>query len=259
MREVGLAALSALHLSPDDFIIKAANAGFDFVGLRVKAATPTETHHDLSIGGALHTRVLSLLEKTGLRVVDTEFLCLSPEVTSEDWVREIDIAASLKARSFTVSGGDPEENRLIDNLGNLSDYAKRQGIAVSLEPISYQPVQTLESAVRIAQAAGAGVMADTLHLARIGVDAAELAKYAEFISMLQLCDAPKDSPVSHQELITEARTHRLSPGQGELPLTEYLAALPEDLPISIEAPNPAGFKDSGTWIKELATSMKGLL
>ena len=43
---------------------------------------------------------------------------------------------------------------------------------------------------------------------------------------------PGDTP----ELIREARTGRLLPGEGTLPLAELVAALPDALPLAVEAP-----------------------
>jgi hypothetical protein len=54
----------------------------------------------------------------------------------------------------------------------------------------------------------------------------------------QICDAvaemprPDDAPA----LIREARTGRLLPGEGALPLAALVAALPPDLPLAVEAP-----------------------
>jgi 2-keto-3-deoxy-6-phosphogluconate aldolase len=46
---------------------------------------------------------------------------------------------------------------------------------------------------------------------------------------------PTDTP----NLIREARTGRLLPGEGVLPLTELVAALPAGVPLAIEAPSRA--------------------
>jgi sugar phosphate isomerase/epimerase len=37
----------------------------------------------------------------------------------------------------------------------------------------------------------------------------------------------------------ESRAARLLPGEGELPLEEIVAAMPADIPVSVEAPNHA--------------------
>ncbi len=43
---------------------------------------------------------------------------------------------------------------------------------------------------------------------------------------------PNDTPA----LVREARTGRLLPGEGVLPLAELVAALPDTVPLAVEAP-----------------------
>jgi hypothetical protein len=45
------------------------------------------------------------------------------------------------------------------------------------------------------------------------------------------------APTDTANLIREARTGRLLPGEGVLPLRELVAALPPGLPLAIEAPS----------------------
>ena len=54
----------------------------------------------------------------------------------------------------------------------------------------------------------------------------------------QICDASADmpGPTDTPALIREARTGRLLPGEGVLPLAELVAALPAGAPLAIEAP-----------------------
>src|SRR5207253_7712709 len=53
-----------------------------------------------------------------------------------------------------------------------------------------------------------------------------------------ICDASADmpGPTDTPALIREARTGRLLPGEGVLPLAELVAALPAGAPLAIEAP-----------------------
>jgi len=53
---------------------------------------------------------------------------------------------------------------------------------------------------------------------------------------LQLCDALPGVPADMQEIIRQARSDRLFPGEGGLDLRGLLRALPADLPISLEIP-----------------------
>jgi sugar phosphate isomerase/epimerase len=64
-----------------------------------------------------------------------------------------------------------------------------------------------------------------------GIDPA-LLRYA------QICDAGADmpGPTDTPALIREARTGRLLPGEGVLPLKELVAVLPAQVPLAIEAP-----------------------
>ena len=54
----------------------------------------------------------------------------------------------------------------------------------------------------------------------------------------QICDASADrpGPADTARLVAEARTGRLLPGEGVLPLRELVRALPDALPLAIEAP-----------------------
>ena len=54
----------------------------------------------------------------------------------------------------------------------------------------------------------------------------------------QICDASPDmpGPGDTPALIREARTGRLLPGEGALPLAELVAAVPDSLPLAVEAP-----------------------
>lgn len=53
---------------------------------------------------------------------------------------------------------------------------------------------------------------------------------------MQFCDAHPGRPADMQEMIRQARGDRLFPGEGALDLRGLMAALPGDLPISLEIP-----------------------
>jgi sugar phosphate isomerase/epimerase len=82
----------------------------------------------------------------------------------------------------------------------------------------------------------AGLVVDVLHLYRSGGSAAELAAVdPATVSLVQLCDAPRQAPPAAR-LREEALTDRRYPGEGELPLADVLAAVPPGAQLSIEAP-----------------------
>jgi sugar phosphate isomerase/epimerase len=81
---------------------------------------------------------------------------------------------------------------------------------------------------------------DALHVQRCGVPLAALrAVDPALISYVQLCDAPLAAPgagPASADAVHEARAARLLPGAGQLPLRELLAALPDGIPVAVEAP-----------------------
>ena len=81
------------------------------------------------------------------------------------------------------------------------------------------------------------ILADNLHLDRAGGDAIEVLGRLDpaLLPYAQLCDAPA-SPAdsSRRGLFSDARDGRRLLGEGELPIREFLAALPAALPLSLE-------------------------
>ena len=62
---------------------------------------------------------------------------------------------------------------------------------------------------------------------------------------IQLCDAPQARPETDEELLHQGRFERQFPGDGGLDLFELMAALPEGIPISLEAPRRALLEEVG--------------
>jgi hypothetical protein len=80
---------------------------------------------------------------------------------------------------------------------------------------------------------------DALHFSRSGGLPAHVASIdPSLFRYAQICDAVADrpAPTDAPALIREARTGRLLPGEGVLPLMDLVRALPDALPLAIEAP-----------------------
>src|SRR5207249_1674731 len=109
--------------------------------------------------------------------------------------------------------------------------------------------RTLADAVRVVDRAGrpeGAVLVDALHLQRSGGTPADVAALApQRLPYCQLCDAPAEpvwsggaqvlteAPADALAVaLTEARTGRLMPGDGELPLRDLVDALPPDAALA---------------------------
>ncbi|MFG2591361.1 TIM barrel protein [Streptomyces sp. NPDC048438] len=254
MTPIGLAHLTLLRLSPPELVSTAAEAGYDFVGIRVNAATEGEHQYPMEPGSPMSRETLQRLGDTGLHVRDIEFLTLRPDTGPSHWRPALEAGAALGARTVSVVGADPDRRRLTDTLAALTADAAALGIRPTLEPISYQPVRTVTEAARIATAAGAAVLLDALHIQRGGSTLDDVrALDADLIPCLQLCDGPLTAP-NHLDLPArlplgmsadgsvlqaEARVQRQLIGDGELPLAHLVAATPARTPLSVEIPHAA--------------------
>ncbi len=117
-------------------------------------------------------------------------------------------------------------------------------MGVDLECMAWRQVSSLAQAVEVVEAARApngGVLVDALYFARGGGRPEDLKAVAgRLVRHAQLCDAPAARPATDEALIDEARTGRLPPGSGGLPLRALLRALPDDVNLSVEVPMARG-------------------
>lgn len=239
-RALSLSALTALELSPPQMVACAAQAGYDFVGLRLLPATDTEVRHDIVGDTPLLRETLARLRDTGMRVLDVEILRLKPDTDVNDYKPMLDTAAELGARFALVAGNDPNETRTAERLAQLCELAAPLGIAPSLEPMPWTDVKDIVQGARVVKAAksvNTGLIIDPIHFDRAGSSTDELRLLPrEYFGYVQFCDAPATRPTDLETLLFQARCERMIPGEGGLDLAGILRALPDDLPISIEVP-----------------------
>jgi sugar phosphate isomerase/epimerase len=243
--EIGLEHLTLLGVSPPDLVTVAAAAGFDAVGLRIAPAADGERPWPVWPGSSMLAETIRRCADTGIRVLDAEAVRLG--ALPSDYGPVLEAAAALGARYVNAICDDPDLGRLSDSFGALTAAAAPFGIRAVVEFMAYRSVRTLAEAVAIAgRSGGGGVLVDALHVQRCGVSLGALrAVDPALISYVQLCDAPLAAPgaasgagagAASADAVHEARAARLLPGEGELPLRELLTALPDGIPVAVEAP-----------------------
>lgn len=265
-RPIGLAQLSLLDTAPPDLVRIAGQAGFDFVGVRVRPVTPTERPYDVQPGSPMLKETLARMQDTGVTVRDIEFLLLDGSDQRDDWLKMMEAGQALGASSITVAGGDPDSGRLLDTLRSMTEDGRDFGIIPTLEAISYQPVASIAQSADLACRAGCNIVVDTLHFNRfVGAGAGgqwdALRAHAALVPLLQLCDGPVARPASRDALIAESRSEREVPGEGEFGLAEVVAALPDGLPVSAEAPSDRRVAELGElgWARRLKSGVDAVL
>ncbi|MEW1981079.1 TIM barrel protein [Citricoccus sp. NPDC079358] len=270
-RLIGLAPLSLLSVAPPNLVHHAAEAGFDFVGVRVRPVTAAEKPYNLQPGSPLLAETLARMAETGVGVKDIEFLLLDGTDQRDAWLRMFEAGQALGAESLTVACGDPDLSRARDTLAQMAEDGRAFGISPALEPISYQTVASIPLADEFAVHAGCDILVDTLHVGRFGGTAEELSAAACRAPLVQLCDAPAERPADREGLVEESRSARLVPGEGGLELAGVLAALESglaqtpragtQLPVSLEVPNDAAVARLGAqgWADHLKSAALDLL
>ena len=242
-RRLSLAHLTGLDTTPPELVSVAAEAGFRTIGIRL-TATPSVgvPPYDMLHEGPLLRETLARLADTGVSVLDTEFLRFEPEHPVGIPEGFLEISARLGARNVLVMSAEPDEARTLDRFGELCDRAAGYGLHVCLEFAIYTGVRTLADACRViamSKRSNASVLIDALHFSRSGGLPQHVASVdPSLLRYAQLCDAGPDmpGPTDTPALIREARTGRLLPGEGVLPLKALVEALPASAPLAIEAP-----------------------
>lgn len=239
-RMLSISHLTALDATPPELVSAAAGAGFDAVGIRVWPGAD-EAPYPMLGDTPMMRETLARLADTGTQVLDVEVLRLRPDSRHDHALRILDAGARLGARGVLVIGNDPDEDRLVDRFAAICAAAAERGMRACLEFMIFSLVKTLADAVRVldraAHPAGA-ILVDALHMQRSGATPADVAVLPpDRLPYAQLCDGPFHPVRPPEEVaLTEARTGRLFPGDGEIPLRELIAALPRGAAIAVESP-----------------------
>jgi 4-hydroxyphenylpyruvate dioxygenase len=143
--------------------------------------------------------------------------------------RKFDTMAQLGAPMVLVcsnvqAAALPEPERAADDLREMAERAGRRGLLVGYEALAWgKHVNRWRQAwdiVRHADHPALGLILDTFHTCALGDDLSGLAETvpAEKLFFVQLADAPRLS----MDPLSWSRHFRSFPGQGELPVAEFL-------------------------------------
>lgn len=243
MRKLSLHHLTMLDAHPLQLVDAAHAGGFDYYGLRVVAPTAADTIVDVAGNPALIRDLASRMSATGVSLLDIEAIWLQPRTHIEHLLAPLEAGRRLGAKHVLSVGFDDDRGRLLENFARLCEAAASLEMTVGLEPITYCAIGTADAAlsiIRDSRQPNARLLIDTLQFFRSGATADTIdAIDPALIEYVQISDGPRASPASIEERRTEARTARLLPGDGELPLADLLSRLPPDLTLAVEAPTRA--------------------
>jgi sugar phosphate isomerase/epimerase len=232
-----------LNAHPLELIDAAAAGGFDYCGIRLVAPMATDKIVDVVTDTGLVRQISQRLRATGVRLLDIEAIWLQPDTDVGALLPALEVGKELGAAHVLVVGYDSDKNRLLDNFSDVCQAAARLQMNVGLEFITYCSVGTLEQALTLlkdSRQPNAGLLLDALQFFRSGARCDQLETVdPALLRYMQICDGPSVGPVLLEDRRREARTARLLPGQGELPIAQLIKAMPAGVPLSVEAPTVA--------------------
>lgn len=241
MNRLGIEFLSVFDLPPVQFVELAADLGCQHISTGLSQAGFNPHGYPKAVlrdDPALRREMVAAMRDRGVSISLGEGLAIRPGVAARDLAADLELMCELGVKRINTISLDPDMGRTLDEFGKVAEMAAASGMETTTE---FAPGLTLcdlpkaLAAVRHVNRPDFRLLIDTMHLGRTGSTPADLAAIEpELIGYVQLADAPlKPRFATYME---EAMYERMAPGDGELPLLDYLAALPRDRVISLEIP-----------------------
>lgn len=250
MDRLGIEFISAMGMPPDQFVRLAADLGVSRISISPRPITDNPYGFpawDLTADPALVRATKAALEECSVRLGQAEGFLIMEGLEIRDSEAMLDMMAELGAPAVNAVVIDPDRARALDQFSALAGMAAGRGLTAMVEfmPMMMPPGNLAEALEFIAEsgAANGKVLIDSMHFFRSGSKTEELAGIdPSRIGYIQLCDVPMPKAFESmtaemfQAYGEEARHNRLCPGEGDLPLGSFLAALPRDLTVGLEVP-----------------------
>lgn len=188
---------------------------------------------------ALQREVKAALRANGVRVALGEGFGVREGRDVRSGAAGLDPMAELGAERINAVSMDPDLARTNDQMAHLAAMVIERGMAFTIEFAPPNTINSLDCALGVIEHIGAGraqVLIDAMHFFRSGGTIGRLrALDPALIGYAQICDAPRVA-TDPRGYMLEACTARMAPGTGDLPVAEWIAALPADCVIGIEVP-----------------------
>lgn len=241
MNRLGIEQLSVFGLPPVAFVTLAADLGCGAIstgltsfGFNPHGYAPFSLRED----AALRREMIAAMRDTGVAISLGEGCIIRPGAEIGDAAADMDLFRELGAERLNTVSMDPDGNRTLDQLARFAEMAGERGMVSTVELCPMLTIDRLAGAVAAVRHVGRAdfrLLLDMMHLGRSGATGAEVAALdPAMIDYVQLCDAPRVP--TEPDYMLEATFERMIPGEGDMPIADYLAALPPGLTMSLEVP-----------------------
>ncbi len=238
---LGIEQLSVFGLPPVDFVNLAADLGCSCIstGLIGLGYNPHGyPAFSLRDDVRLRRELTAVMRDRGVAISLGEGCIIRPDSDIRAAAGDMDIMRELGAERLNTVSMDPDLGRSLDQLASFAEMVAERGMRATIELCPALIINSLDAAIAAVRHVGRrdfGLLLDTMHLGRSGATAADVAAIdPELIGYVQLCDAPRMP--REPNYLKEATLERMVPGEGDMPLRDYLEVLPRGLTVSLEVP-----------------------
>jgi sugar phosphate isomerase/epimerase len=237
---VGIECLSTFGLHPVELIRLTGELGCTHVTLNLgPAANRLAMYPDISFrhDPALRRDMVAAFADSGVRLGLMEGFAIGPGIRAEDYMRDLDMVAGLGARAICTVSLERDMTRTHAEFARLTELAAGRGLVTTTE-VGAGVLRRLGKALEATAAVNDPsfrLLIDTMHFFRSGSTVADFAALdPALVGHIQLCDVPM--PAVTESYMDEALYERRAPGDGDLPLAEFLRNVPEGVVLGLEIP-----------------------
>lgn len=240
---LGLEFITVFGLDPVSFVSAAADLGCRNIGMSLEPIVTCDgidACWSLRDDQGLRRDLQSALQERDVAITLAEgFIAMPGQNMPDGAMADLELMAELGAPRANLLSIESDADRAAAQCAAFAEAASSLGMTTVMEFLPGLPmVHDLPSALSIVRKVGRpdfSLLLDAMHVFRSGSTVADVAALEpKEIGYVQLCDVPLISTFA--DYADEARFERLAPGEGELPLQEFLRAVPKDVVVSLELP-----------------------
>ena len=238
---LGIDFISVLAMPPLAHVALAAELGCGAISLALEPFTANPHGYpfwSLRTDAGLRRALITAARERDVAITLGEGFLIRPDGDVGTMAADLELMAEIGVARVNIVSLDPDVARSLATLAHFADLAAARGMIATIEFMPGLAIGTVRAAVEAVRAVGRSnfkLLLDAMHVYRSGAAAADLAAIdPDLIGYVQLCDVPLVS--RHASYGEEARDNRLPPGEGELPLADFIAAMPASCIVGLEVP-----------------------
>lgn len=256
MNPLGIEMLTLLGMPPVEYVrlagelgCKEVSTGLTGLPLTLFGITDYAPYPMWSLRDdpALRRDMVAAMRDAGVAIGLGEGFRVAPDCPAAGWAADLDLMAELGAvriNAICMDEAMVESGAAADAMAELAGMTSARGMDFTIEFFPPTGINSLDRALAIVQHIGPGkarLLVDTMHFFRTGGTVERLkALDPDLIGYVQLSDLPPD--IADDAYFGMAMFARGIPGEGTLPLGEFVRALPGHVTVSLEVPRLADLR-----------------